>query len=54
MSEEDQDKRTQPKRQYPRFYERVVPVALIIIVVAIIILLLLIVGVALGLFPSGG
>jgi hypothetical protein len=54
MSKEDQDKHTQPKRQYPRFYEKVVPVALAIIVVAIIILLLIIVGVVLGLFPGGG
>jgi hypothetical protein len=54
MSEEDQDKHTQPKRQYPRFYEKVVPIALAFIIIAIIILLLIIIGVALGLFPGGG
>jgi hypothetical protein len=54
MSEQDQDNHTQPQRQYPRLYEKVVPIALIIIVAAIIILLLIIVGVALGLFPGSG
>jgi hypothetical protein len=41
-----------PKRQYPPFYEKAVPIALGIIAIAIIILLLIIVGVALGLFPG--
>jgi hypothetical protein len=48
----DTDDRTPPKRQYPPFFEKAVPIALAIIVVAIIILLLVIVGVALGLFPG--
>jgi hypothetical protein len=43
-----------PNRQYPAFYEKLVPVALGIIVVVIILLLLIIVGVALGLFPGSG
>lgn len=54
MSDEDKDNRASPKRQYPPFYEKVVPVALVTIAIAIIILLLITVGVALGLFPGGG
>ena len=50
----DKDDRTPRPRQYPPFYEKVVPIALAIIVAAIIILLLIIVGVALGLFPGAG
>jgi hypothetical protein len=42
-----------PKRQYPAFYEKAVPVALGVIVIAIVILLLIILAVALGLFPGG-
>ena len=41
-----------PKRQYPYFYEKVVPIALGLIVLAIVVLLFIIVGVALGLFPG--
>ena len=37
-----------PKRQYPAFYEKFVPIALGIIVVVVVLLLLIIVGVALG------
>jgi hypothetical protein len=48
----ESDRQARPKRQYPPFYEKVVPVALVIIIVAIVILLLIIVGVALGLFPG--
>jgi hypothetical protein len=48
------DKRTTPKRRYPAFYEKVIPIALGIIVLAIVVLLVLILGVALGLFSTGG
>jgi hypothetical protein len=48
----DKDNQTPPKRQYPPFYEKVVPIVLGIIAIAIIILLLIIIGVALGLFPG--
>ncbi len=54
MADEDRDDRKQPKRQYPPFYEKAVPIALVIIVVAIIILLLITVGVIFGSFRSGG
>jgi hypothetical protein len=50
----DKDDRAPPKRQYPPFFEKAVPIALAIIAAAIVILLLIIVGVALGLFPGAG
>ena len=50
----DKHKHTPPKRQYPPFYEKVVPIAIGVIVVVIVILLVIIVGVALGLFPGTG
>ncbi len=53
MSDKDKKSRPSPKRQYPPFYEKVVPIALGVIAIATIILLLIIVGVALGLFPGG-
>jgi hypothetical protein len=48
----DKDNQPPPKRQYPPFYEKAVPVALGIIAVVIIVLLFIIIGVALGLFPG--
>jgi hypothetical protein len=50
----DQDRQTPPKREYPPFYEKAVPLALGIIAIVIVILLLIILGVALGLFPGAG
>lgn len=50
----DNDNRTSPKRQYPPFYEKAVPIAIGIIVVVIVILLIIIIGVALGLLPGAG
>ena len=41
-----------PQRHYPRFYEKVIPIALGAIGVAIVVLLLIILAVALGLFPG--
>ena len=41
-----------PKRQYPAFYEKVVPIALGLIGLATVVLLFIIFGVALGLFPG--
>ncbi len=52
-ADKDKNSRPSPKRQYPPFYEKIVPIALGVIAIAIIILLLIIVGVALGLFPGG-
>jgi hypothetical protein len=48
------DDRTSPKRQYPPFYEKIVPIVLGIIALLIVVLLLIIFGVALGLFPGTG
>ncbi len=45
------EKQVSSQRQYPRIYERIVPIALGIIALAILILLLTILAVALGLFP---
>jgi hypothetical protein len=48
----DENNQSPPKRQYPPFYEKAVPIALGIIAVVIVVLLLVIIGVALGLFPG--
>ncbi len=53
VPDEDKKSRPSPKRQYPPFYEKVVPIALGVIAITIIIILLIIVGVAMGLFPGG-
>ena len=50
----DHDKHTPPKRQYPPFYEKFVPIALGIIAIIIVVLLLIIFAVVLGLFPGAG
>jgi hypothetical protein len=50
----DENRHAPPKRQYPPFYEKVVPIALGIIALTIVVLLLIIVCVALGLFPGAG
>jgi hypothetical protein len=41
-----------PKRQYPAFFEKVVPIVLSMSVIAIIALLIIILGVALGWFSG--
>ncbi len=50
----EKGKPARPKRRYPPFYEKAVPIALVVIVIAIVILLLIILGVALDLFPGVG
>lgn len=40
------------RRQYPPFWERIVPIALIIIAALVIVLLAVTIAVALGLFPG--
>jgi hypothetical protein len=47
-----EEKNGQSRRQYPRLYERLVPVALGIIVLAILVMVIVILAVALGLFPG--
>ena len=46
------DQQTKPKRHYPPFWEKFIPVALIVIVVIIAILILVILSVALGVLPT--
>ena len=48
----DKDDRAPARRQYPPFYEKVVPIVLALIALVVIALLLVILGVALGLFPG--
>jgi hypothetical protein len=51
---DDREHKDSPRREYPSFYEKAVPIALGIIVVAIVVLLFIILAVALGLFPGTG
>ncbi len=44
-----EDSPAPPKRRYPPFYEKAVPVALTIIAIAIVVVLVIALGVALGL-----
>ena len=52
MTTPDQKDVDPPRRQYPAFYEKAVPVALILIALAVVVLLLVILVVVLGLFPG--
>lgn len=45
-------KQKEPKRQYPAFYEKAVPVALAVLIVVVIAMLVFTVGVALGFFAG--
>jgi hypothetical protein len=47
-----EDKNPIPRRQYPRLYEKGVPIALGCIAVAIVVLLIVILAVAFGLLPG--
>lgn len=44
-------KKTQTKREYPPFWEKFIPVALVLITGIIVLLLIVIISVALGIFP---
>jgi hypothetical protein len=48
------ENQTAPKRRYPPFWEKVVPIAIGVIAVVVVILLLVIIAVALGLLPGAG
>ena len=48
------EKKGPPKREYPAFYEKFVPIALGVIGLAIIVLLVIAMLVVLGLFPGSG
>jgi len=41
-----------PKRRYPAFWERAVPIVLVVIVLAIVLLLVVVFAVATGLLPG--
>jgi hypothetical protein len=47
-----QDNPQRPKRRYPGFWEKAVPIVLAVIVFAIVLLLVVIFAVAVGLFPG--
>jgi hypothetical protein len=49
---DDQENAGSPKRQYPPFYEKAVPIALAIIAVAVVILVVVALLVVLGIFPG--
>lgn len=51
---QDQSDGSRPKRQYPPFYEKAVPIALGLIALAILVLLVIVVLVALGLISGTG
>ena len=42
-----------PKRRYPTFYEKAVPIALAVIAAVIVLLLAVILSVAMGWLPAG-
>ena len=46
------EEKTIPKRRYPPFWEKFIPIALGIIAVIIVILLLIIIAVFTGIFPG--
>jgi len=47
----NKSKKLQTKREYPPFWEKFIPVALIVITVIVVFLLIVIISVALGIFP---
>ena len=48
----DSGSNKRPVREYPPFFERVVPIALGLLALAVLVVLLIIFGVALGLVPG--
>ena len=47
----NESKKPQTKRQYPPFWEKFIPGALVVITGIIILLLIVIISIALGIFP---
>jgi hypothetical protein len=47
-----QDNREPPKRRYPAFWEKAMPIALVVIILAIVLLLVVVFAVATGLLPG--
>jgi len=54
MKNGEPSKPTSSKKQYPRVYEKVIPIALVILALATIFVLLVIAAVVLGIFPGSG
>jgi len=54
MNNNDSSKTKSSKKQYPRFYEKVIPFALMALVLATVVILLVIAAVVLGIFPGSG
>ncbi|MGB2896751.1 MAG: hypothetical protein WBB65_11385 [Anaerolineales bacterium] len=52
MKNNESSKSKSSKKQYPRVYEKVIPIALIILVLATVFILLVIAAVLLGIFPG--
>lgn len=51
MKNSESSKSKSSKKQYPRVYEKIVPIALVILVLATVFMLLVIAAVVLGIFP---
>ena len=49
---EEKRNSTPQKHQYPRLYEKIIPIAVGLIALAIVILIIIIVGVIFGWFPG--
>jgi hypothetical protein len=54
MNNSDSNNPKSSKKQYPRVYEKVIPIALVILVLATVFMLLVIAAVVLGIFPGSG
>ena len=52
MNKRDSNKSKSSNKQYPRVYEKIIPIALVILVLAIVFMLLVIAAVVLGIFPG--
>jgi hypothetical protein len=54
MKNSESSKQKASKKQYPRIYEKVIPIALVILALATVFMLLVIGAVVLGIFPGSG
>ena len=54
MKNNESSKSKSPKKQYPRVYEKVIPLALVILVLAMVLILIVTAAVVLGVFPGSG
>jgi hypothetical protein len=54
MKKRVSSKSNSSRKQYPRVYEKVIPITLVILVLATVLMLLVIAAVVLGFFPGSG